>query len=288
MGIVASGIGLGFAIVPFVMQRFLEVFGWRAAYLGIAALLFLIVLPIIFIFIRDNPVDVGLFPDNRQEEQTSPSATPTAGMSFKEAMKTHTFWLLTVMTLVFAFVFNGMGVHLVPLLKDYGTEPSQAVLIASIMGMSLFGSRIIIGFLLDVIFAPWLAIVTFVLGSSGLLLIASNISVTFNIIAAMLIGLGIGAETDIISYMTSRYFGLRAFGKIYGFFFSFFYIGTGLGPLALGIAYEMNGNYTSTLYWYFALCIAITLTFIFFGPYKYQQKMEQEINIDSAGGQEAS
>ena len=273
LGIVAAGIGLGFAIVPMVMQGFLEVFGWRGAYLGIAALLAVVVLPIILIFIQDGPADVGLLPDNMQEEKVSASALTLTGLTFRQAMKTRTFWLLFVMTFVFAFVFNGMAVHLVPLLKDHGMEPSKAVLLASIMGMALFGSRIIIGYLLDVVFAPWLAMITFLMGSSGLILAAVNLSDIFNIIAAIMIGVGIGAETDIISYMTSRYFGLHSFGKIYGFFFSFFYVGTGLGPLALGIAYEMNGSYTSTLFWYAALCVAITLTFMFFGPYKYQQKV---------------
>ena len=130
-----------------LMQSFLEDFGWRGAYLGISALLAFMVLPLIFIFIRDKPADVGLFPDNKQEEQIARSASPSVGMSFKEATKTHTFWLLLVMTFVFAFVFNGMGVHLVPLLKDSGMQPSQAVFIASIMGMSIFFSRIIIGLL---------------------------------------------------------------------------------------------------------------------------------------------
>ncbi|MFT5132938.1 MAG: MFS family permease [Gammaproteobacteria bacterium] len=272
LGIVAAGIGSGFAVVPMLMQHFQENFGWRGAYLGIAALLVFLVLPLIFIFIRDKPADVGLLPDDGQEDQIAPSASPTEGLSFKEAMHTHTFWLLLVMTFVFALVFNGMAVHLVPLLKDSGMSPAQAVFIASIMGMSLFASRIIIGFLLDVVFAPWLALATFLIATGGLGLAAGNLSEAFNILAAILIGVGIGAETDIISYMTSRYFGLRAFGKIYGFFFSFFYVGTGLGPLALGIAYEMNGSYTSTLYWYVAICVAVTLTFIFFGPYKYRPK----------------
>ena len=110
------------------------------------------------------------------------------------------------------------------------------------------------------------------MGSSGLILAAVNLSDAYNIVAAIMIGVGIGAETDIISYMTSRYFGLHSFGKIYGFFFAFFYVGTGLGPFALGVAYEMNGSYTTTLFWYAALCVAVTLTFLLFGPYKYHRE----------------
>ena len=76
LGIVAAGIGLGFAIAPMVMQGFLEAFGWRGAYLGVAALLAVVVLPLIYIFIQDSPADVGLLPDNLQEEKVSASALP--------------------------------------------------------------------------------------------------------------------------------------------------------------------------------------------------------------------
>ena len=273
LGIVAAGIGLGFAIAPMVMQELLQAFGWRGAYLGVVTLLLTIVAPLIFVFIQDSPAEVGLSPDNVGETKLSTAALPAAGMTFKQAMTTSTFWLLVVMTFVFAFVFNGMAVHLVPMFKDHGMDPAKAVLFASIMGLALFGSRIIIGYLLDVVFAPLLAIITFLMGSVGLILAALNLSDASNLGAAILIGVGIGAETDVISYMTSRYFGLHSFGRIYGFFFAFFYVGTGLGPFALGVAYEMYGNYTSALYCYAALCVAITLTFVLFGPYKYHRQI---------------
>ncbi len=149
----------------------------------------------------------------------------------------------------------------------------------------MFLSRIAIGYLLDKFFAPRLAIIVFLIGAGGIGLVASNPSVAMSILAAAMIGIGVGAETDIVSYMTSRYFGLRSFGKIYGFLFSFFYIGTGLGPLVLGIAYEANGSYTSTLYQFTFLCVIIILAFLTFGPYKYQQNEALE-NI--ANHQQAS
>ena len=85
-----------------VMQGFLEAFGWRGAYIGVAALLAFMVLPLIYMFIQDSPADVGLMPDNRQEEKVSASALSLTGLTFRQAMKTRTFWFLFVMTLVFA------------------------------------------------------------------------------------------------------------------------------------------------------------------------------------------
>lgn len=282
LGLVAAGIGLGFAVLPPVMQYLLELFGWRMAYVGIGVTIIVVILPIILLFVRDNPADYGLMPDGDEEGALSDSASVEVGVTLSEAMKTVTFWKLLVATLVFSFVFNGMTLHLVPLLKDNGLGASQAVLLASVMGASLFIARIIIGTMLDKFFAPKLAVTVFLIGAGGIALVALNLSLPMNTLAAAMIGVGIGAETDIISYMTSRYFGLRHFGKIYGFLFSFFYIGTGLGPLVLGIAYETNGNYNAMLYIYVALCVPIILTFFSFGPYVYKHNNAPE-DQDSLG-----
>jgi MFS family permease len=271
LGIVAAGIGVGFAVMPVVMQALLQAFGWRGAYIGVAALLAVVIFPILFLLLRDSPAEFGLLPDNRRAAVTAAAREPPSGLALKEAFRTSAFWLLLVITFVFAFVFNGMAVHLIPLLKDKGMVPTDAVFMASMMGVSLFASRILIGLLLDVFFAPRLAIVTFALGALGLLLAALSSNYGLNLVGAMLIGVGIGAETDIVSYMASRYFGLQSFGKIYGAIFAFFYLGTGLGPLALGIAFEAQGSYTSILIVYAVMCLAIAMTFLFFGPYRYRK-----------------
>jgi MFS family permease len=66
-------------------------------------------------------------------------------------------------------------------------------------------------------------------------------------VGAVLVGLGMGAEVDLIAYLQSRYFGLRAFGQIYGYLFAVFTIGTGLGPFVMGAAYAATGSYRPAL-----------------------------------------
>ena len=57
-------------------------------------------------------------------------------------------------------------------------------------------------------------------------------------LAALLIGLGIGAEADTIAYLTSRYFGLRAFGEIYGYAFCHLCSGGRVGSVADGAGFD--------------------------------------------------
>ena len=51
----------------------------------------------------------------------------------------------------------------------------------------------------------------------------------------------------MLAYLTSRYFGVDNFGKIYGILFAFFLIGTSLGLYLFGLAYETYGSYREVL-----------------------------------------
>ena len=61
--------------------------------------------------------------------------------------------------------------------------------------------------------------------------------------AAVLVGLGQGAEFDILPYAISRYFGLRAFGEIYGSTFAAVTLGGAVGPLVMGVSFDSTGSY---------------------------------------------
>jgi MFS family permease len=60
--------------------------------------------------------------------------------------------------------------------------------------------------------------------------------------------MAIGAEFDVMAFFTSRYFGPRNFGQIYGYNYSAFKVGAATGPLIMGIAFDMVGNYDDILW----------------------------------------
>ena len=61
--------------------------------------------------------------------------------------------------------------------------------------------------------------------------------------AGFLVGIGQGAELDIIPYLVSRYFGSAAFAHIYGYLFASFLLGAVLGPPLMGFGFDMIGSY---------------------------------------------
>jgi hypothetical protein len=89
------------------------------------------------------------------------------------------------------------------------------------------------------------------------------------VLAAILLGLGIGAEGDIMAYLTSRYFGMAHYGVIYGCVLAFFTLGSGLGPWIMAHAFDALGVYSAGLIGLgVGLAVAIILV-LALGPYRY-------------------
>ena len=97
-------------------------------------------------------------------------------------------------------------------------------------------------------------------------LLAANLS---PFIGTMLCGLGIGAEVDLMAFLVSRYFGLRAFGAVYGLMFAIFSLGVGMGPFLMGLSHDFLHSYVPMMIVFevaLALAIGVLLAL---GPYRF-------------------
>ena len=73
--------------------------------------------------------------------------------------------------------------------------------------------------------------------------------------AAVCIGISMGAEFDMLAFLTGRYFGLDNFGRVYGILFTSFLIGTSAGPVVYGMVYESLGSYIWVLFFSLGLML---------------------------------
>jgi hypothetical protein len=97
--------------------------------------------------------------------------------------------------------------------------------------LSTLVDRPFVGLLLDRVFAPQVATAFFLAPVAGLPLLASGSGLS-PAIGAALLGLALGAEIDLIAFLTTRYLGQRAFGEIYGYLFMAFILGASVGGLS--------------------------------------------------------
>jgi MFS family permease len=131
--------------------------------------------------------------------------------------------------------------------------------------------RIIAGFLIDRIWAPLVAFAFLIVPAISCLILANpEIGLIYVAIAAALIGLAAGAEFDLIAFMTSRYFGMKDYAKIYGLQFVGFGIGAGFSPPLPGIVLARTGSYEPALYGVAGLFVLGATMLLLLGRYRFK------------------
>jgi MFS family permease len=278
LGLMMLGIGLGAMLMPSIAQQLISRFGWRMAYAILGGTIFIIPVPVVAALLKERPQDLGLLPDGLPPQTPGAgSASAAYGLSAQEAWRSGTFWLMACGFFLVSASAQGCVVHLAAMFADRGIAAQTAALGSSVVGAAVLIGRVGSGYLLDRVFGPRLAAVFFAGAALGIaLLLLGAPPVAF--VGAFLIGLGLGAEVDVIAYLTGRYFGLRAFGKVYSSLFASFALAAALGPLIMGAGFDRTGAYRSVLVAFFVgnLFAAFLLTRL--GPYRYRAAVPTEQN----------
>lgn len=283
LGLSLSGFGVGAMLVPVFVQALSASYGWRMAYAGFALLIFALALPMAAFVLKETPEEMGLKPEGDPADETGgaaaadgggagPATAANIGLSCREAARTLSFWLILTSFLLVGVGITGMLAHLVPMLIDRGVAPAVAALCMSLLALGLVAGRILAGVLMDRFFAPYVAAV-FLLGLvAGIVLLATGASGWLIFVAALGVGLATGSEISEIAYISSRYFGPRAFGLIYGVMFSAFQLGSMAGAPLMGFYRDLTGNYIGAL-WATAGIVLVGVALIaLLGPYPDLQR----------------
>jgi MFS family permease len=279
LGVTMIGIGIGAIVMPPALQRIITHLGWRGAYAIVGCAVLLISVPIIALFLKDSPQKMGLLPDgdlpstinnDPQINISSPASPEKTGIPLREALRSKIFWLLAFGFSFIAISVHGCVIHLVPLLTDRGITPEKAALASSIVGVAVLFARLGSGYLMDRLYAPYVAAFFFGSVAVGIALLWSGLTGAAVYAAALLVGLGLGAEVDIIAYLTSRYFGLHSFGEIYGYLFAVFALAGALGPVLMAQGFDRTGSYSAPLIFFFFATITGVLLMTRLGPYRFR------------------
>lgn len=238
LGLSSSGVPLGAAITGPLGVLLIERFGWQGGYWGLSLVPLAIGLPIALFAIHVAPHETS---DIATGHPTDPREMP--GMSIGEAMRTRPFWLLTAIVLLMSSCLQGVSIHTAPLLSDLKLPPDDLALVLAISGVVGIVGRVLAGFLFDRFFAPRVSLLIFGVAAASALALASFPGLAVAIPATLLITLGSGAESDLIGYLVGRYFGLKAYGQIFGAIYGMFMVGIALGPYLFGLAFDHWGDY---------------------------------------------
>jgi MFS family permease len=270
LSLAMMGIGIGSIVVPIFAQRLIAVFGWRSAFAIFGGLVLLIPLPVLTGFLLNDPAHRGLGPDGDELAEVLPRpAEPKQGMSWHAIRHDPMYWtMLCIFSLAGAGV-HGVGLHMSAIFTDRGVSAERAAVATSLVGAAVIVGRLGSGYLLDRLFAPRVAILFYGLTTIGMVILCGGSAGTLALAGAFLSGLGMGAEVEVMGYMISRYFGLRAFGSAYGHAFAAFMISGSVGVLLMGAGYDRFHSYTMPMAGFCAAMLLTLVPLMRFGPYRY-------------------
>jgi MFS family permease len=251
------GASVAQTIFPFLGAKLIAAYGWESALTVQAGLWSAVALPLLLLFFR------GAQDGAPRHGEATPDRALLSGATLGEGLASSIYWRLWLASLLFTFTIVALVVHFVPILTGRGMGKLEAAGLAGLVGLFSIAGRLGTGVLLDRYRAARVGAVVFLLPVGGcLILIAGGTSAMGTAVAAALIGLTLGAEVDVLVYLTTRHFGLKSFGALYGGLLTALSIGTATGPLGASAVFDTYGNYTPFLWLTIAFMIASSLALV--------------------------
>jgi MFS-type transporter involved in bile tolerance (Atg22 family) len=238
-----------------LIDSLISLYGWRGAYLALAGLVALTILPAAAALFRDRPEKFGLgtdagLPPAAEELRKEPSFTR------KQALRTGVFWLLCAA----GFLTNAIGTALLlnhfSIMQTAGIAYGDALLLLSLLAGVQAVATLSTGFLVDRYEPRLLVPLAMLMLALASALPAFGGGITVSWLYALCVGGAYGSQQAINAAGYAQYFGRDHLGAIRGASFVFGIAGAAFGPLPFAASADWTGSYAAVLIGCCVLCLA--------------------------------
>ena len=262
VGILTAGSATGqLAFLPFI-ALLVENAGWRQASLLVAAGA-LVVIPLVLIWVRNHPVDIGMTPYGAPEGWTYDkperrNAAKVAIGTLVRASKHRTFWALVAGFAICGATTNGLvGTHFIPSAHDHGMPQTVAAGLLALVGIFDIVGTIASGWLTDRFNPRILLAAYYAFRGLGLLVLPFLLSATVQppiIIFVVIYGLDWVATVPPTVALCRELFGKDG-PVVFGWVFAAHQIGAAIAAFTAGALRDVTGEYTAAWFGAAALCL---------------------------------
>ncbi|MEY4040330.1 MAG: hypothetical protein RLZZ52_1198 [Actinomycetota bacterium] len=267
-GILSAASATGQLIFLPVLATLVGTSGWRTASL-VVAVCSLAVVPLILLFMRNKPSDLGVrrFGESEalaeqiaEEDALQPAPGNPAKYAITvlfEATKTKTFWALAVGFAICGATTNGLiGVHFVPSAHDHGMPTATAASLLAVVGIfDVFGT-IASGWLTDRV-NPRILLGIYYFGRGiSLMLLPILLSEAIHpslIVFVVIYGLDWVATVPPTIAISNQVFGRKG-PIVFGWVFASHQVGASIASVVAGAIRDETGEYTYAWIGAAALC----------------------------------
>jgi MFS family permease len=254
LAIMLVGLGgtAGGIVFPLLNTYLITTFGWRVAFRFLAGGLWLIYVPVTLIFLISRPEDVGMSPNNTSHPHDDTSSTTSLAevpsFTQSQAIRTFAFWIIALCIFQMSLVGTGAVLHFVSIFERHGLSMSFA---AQIMGIkTLIGllATVLAGLILDRIHRQhYVLAAACLLQVIGYMLLAFLRSPSMAYVYALVGGISGGVAIICIGVLQPNLFGRRYLGGILGVSVAINVLGSAIGPVLFGAAFDWIHGYTEVI-----------------------------------------
>lgn len=258
LAVALCGTSIATMVMPTVTNLTLNLWGWRGTYMAFGAIGAALLIPAMIVLL--NPA-----PPGAAKQKAQPG---WGGATVGEALRSRYFPRLALAGMALAMIATSFSIHFVPMLLANGIPAATCAAAAGLIGVGAIAGRLGTGVLLDrgsgrvigafAFAAPILPCL--------LLLIAGRWE-GVALASGLLLGLSSGAETDVTSYLATRYFGLEHYAKIAGILTAIWGVSAGVGPFLVSLIYDYTQSYQAVLVAIVPLALFASLAVLNLGPY---------------------
>ena len=263
LGIAWAGGGVGIVLLVPVTSLMISHWGWSMAYLGLAAMTALLVIPPVQFFLPAS----SSTPATTAAAQDGPPATKAAeehtamDWTVKRALTNPAFWLLFIARTLASLGNQVIVTHQIAHAVDLGYAKVFAAAIFGLMGViSIFG-RVLFGYLADVMrrdmVFTWVQIISAV-GILALLVMRDNTLPWLLYVYAVCYGLGQGSRALVLSAISADIFHGKHFGAIFGYFTFSIGLGGAIGAWLGGFLFDVTHSYVVP-FWISLGCLVVSI-----------------------------
>jgi len=258
LGVAMTGNGISNIVIPILLAPYVAIAGWRHGFVALA-IAAAVAAPVVgFLMNRGNASRHAAM-----EMPDHPGIPEADGL--RAVFRKRVFWVMAICFTLIPLAATGLHLHLLAFMADAGIDAAAAGRVAGTGGFALICGRLLTGWALDHFFAPWVGAAMMAVSSACLVTMAM-IGAPAAVAGAVAVGLSIGAELDLIGYLTIRYFGVKTFGRVYGLLYTFVLVGSGVSPVAYGLVADATHSYTLALYGAAAILLLAAILFLTMFP----------------------
>lgn len=272
MAIAGVGGALSTAILPPISRLLIDGIGWRNAYLVFGAAIWLVVVPVAIILVRNRPEDVGLFPDGADHPPHGevPSSVGPVERDRRKILTSPMFWMLVIPISMPSLVDTALIFHQASVFGERGLSATIAAAAFTPMALASAASGFASGFIIDRFGLRSIYIAGLAILCIPPLLVQYISSTPMAFVYGLVMGLGSGMSMMVGRVIWAHYYGRHGLGRVQGSAMMVSIVGSALGPVMLSAIRDRSATYTPALMAMLALMLAALVMVILYRPGKVE------------------